>query len=79
MIPLYRALPSRTSGYVIRPFVELKGQRYGYFWDTGHKGLWRAFLKSMKKNYTIKNTGKSFFIVLQKVIINNQSSVKNQR
>lgn len=68
-VHLYKAIPS-TSGYMIRPFVELCGQRNGYQWEDRQKGFWREFLDSHIKNFTLEITGiimkpNQFFISLK--------------
>lgn len=61
-IPLSEVLPS-NSGYLIRPYVDLCGQTKGYLWGKGKHGLWRQFLSSHIKNYTLGITG-TFVIYL---------------
>lgn len=48
---------------LIRPFVELTGQRGGYHWNFGRTGKWRDFLDSEKKHYSAQNTGTLIFTV----------------
>lgn len=60
-LKLQDVLPS-PEGYLIRPYVELDGQREGYMWTERGKGLWRALLDSNKKHFTFDNTGKLFFL-----------------
>lgn len=49
------------KGYVIRPFVDLKGQRApGYMWAIGVRGFWRSFLKCNKQHFALHNTGINF-------------------
>lgn len=57
----YNVLPSR-KGYLLRPFVDLSGQRDGYQCLKGFKGTWRTFLTTYKKSFTLENTGKIFFV-----------------
>lgn len=57
---LSNVMPS-PKGYLLRPFVELSGQRDGYMWFKGFKGTWRSFLTTYKKAFTLENTGKNFF------------------
>lgn len=52
-------IPS-SNGYLLRPYVKLKGQKNGYCLSKNSKGLWRKFLNCQKKNFTLKNTGKYF-------------------
>lgn len=55
---LKNILPS-PKGYIIRPYVNLEGQRDGYRWIKGQRGYWRSFLTHLKKKYTLADTGKS--------------------
>lgn len=59
-ISVLKALPS-AKGYLIRPFVELSGQRDEYQWILKNKGNWRSFLASKKKIFTLKNMGTGHF------------------
>lgn len=55
-IPIQKALPSRF-GYLLRPYIHLHGQVNGYQWEQGRRGLWREFLLTQCKNYTLQCTG----------------------
>lgn len=46
------------SGYVLRPFVELRGRKDGFKWKKGEqKGFWREFMDSETKNSTAAVAG----------------------
>lgn len=59
-VKLFKAIPS-NSGYMIRPFVGLYGQTKGYQWEDRQRGLWRDFLDSHIKKFTLEMTGKNRF------------------
>lgn len=54
---LNKELPSH-NGYLIRPYVQLTGQKKGYYLTVGKRGFWRTFIELNKVNYTFENTGK---------------------
>lgn len=54
---LGKILQSR-DGYLIRPYVNLKGQTNGYQWRPGTTGKWTMFVDNLQQKYTIANTGK---------------------
>lgn len=58
-IPIQEALPSKF-GYLLRPYIHLHGQTKGYQWEQGRRGLWREFLSTQSKIYTLQCTGNMF-------------------
>lgn len=54
--PLQDVLDS-SEGFIIRPFVNLKGQRKGYQFDKKTKGRWTLFMDAGVKNFTNEITG----------------------
>lgn len=50
------------TGFLIRPFVRLTGQRDGYKWQRNSNGLWIGFLRSNQKKYGPQITGKLYYL-----------------
>lgn len=72
-IPLQDALDS-SEGFVIRPFVDLKGQRKGYQFDAKIKGRWTLFMNAGIKNFNKEITG----IYLYKVCTTSTLKIKDK-
>lgn len=54
-IPIKDVLPSEA--YLLRPFVNLKGQRNGYRFNGQRNDLWRSFLNANVKQFGTEITG----------------------
>lgn len=46
------------EGFLIRPYVGLRGQKRGYKWNLNQNGYWSLFMETPLKLYTRKNVGK---------------------
>lgn len=45
------------AGYLIRPYLKLRGQKNGYKWKPNCNGHWGLFMENLIKDYTISITG----------------------
>lgn len=52
---------SSKAGYLIRPYIQMNGQKNGYYWANSKRGFWRTFISMNKVNFTFKETGKILF------------------